>query len=384
MTKKICLASIVKNESKIILRMLESVLPVVDFVCISDTGSTDDTISKAKKYLKDKKTKFRFFNDKWSDFGTNRSLSIANAKKAFPEADYLLFIDADMVLKVSDTFDKNKLTLGYYTVLQKNESISYYNIRLIDTSHDWSCVGRTHEYYDIKNKNKFEVSNDKLDDIYIDDREDGGSKADKYSRDHGLLTKDYEEDPTNVRTFFYLGQTCGALKKYEEAIKWYEKRSESGGFEEEAWYSLIRIGDIYRDIKEPDKAIMYYLKAHRRRQWRAEPAYKVANLFSDLKDYRSCYYYALMASEIVWPKDDVLFIDGKAHGYGPLVLLNISSFYIKKHKEGVDATFKLLGRNDVPEYINKLVLSNLNYYCNSYGFSFNDLAPKEIEKSDKK
>ena len=42
-TVKIALNMIVKNESKIIIRLLESVLPIVDSYCICDTGSTDDT-----------------------------------------------------------------------------------------------------------------------------------------------------------------------------------------------------------------------------------------------------------------------------------------------------------------------------------------------------
>ena len=40
----LCLNMIVKNEGKIILRLLESVVSIVDCYCISDTGSTDNTI----------------------------------------------------------------------------------------------------------------------------------------------------------------------------------------------------------------------------------------------------------------------------------------------------------------------------------------------------
>ena len=46
---KICLCMIVKNESSVITRLLDSLIregkPVVDFVSILDTGSTDDTES---------------------------------------------------------------------------------------------------------------------------------------------------------------------------------------------------------------------------------------------------------------------------------------------------------------------------------------------------
>ena len=51
---KICLNMIVKNESAIIIRLLESVIPLIDSYCICDTGSTDNTITLIKEYCKSK------------------------------------------------------------------------------------------------------------------------------------------------------------------------------------------------------------------------------------------------------------------------------------------------------------------------------------------
>jgi len=39
----VCLNMIVKNESEVITRCLKSVLPLIDYWVISDTGSTDGT-----------------------------------------------------------------------------------------------------------------------------------------------------------------------------------------------------------------------------------------------------------------------------------------------------------------------------------------------------
>ena len=41
---------IVKNESRVILRLLESVRLIVDSYCICDTGSTDNTIEIIKLF----------------------------------------------------------------------------------------------------------------------------------------------------------------------------------------------------------------------------------------------------------------------------------------------------------------------------------------------
>ena len=47
---KICLNMIVKNESKIIERLLTSVLGFIDEIFIVDTGSSDNTIEKIMKW----------------------------------------------------------------------------------------------------------------------------------------------------------------------------------------------------------------------------------------------------------------------------------------------------------------------------------------------
>ena len=53
---------IVKNESKIIVRLLESIVDFIDGYCICDTGSTDDTIEKINTYLMIRMLKVMFSN----------------------------------------------------------------------------------------------------------------------------------------------------------------------------------------------------------------------------------------------------------------------------------------------------------------------------------
>ena len=53
-TPKICLNMIVKNESTIITRLLNSVISLIDHYVICDTGSTDNTTQIIDDYFKDK------------------------------------------------------------------------------------------------------------------------------------------------------------------------------------------------------------------------------------------------------------------------------------------------------------------------------------------
>ena len=50
--QKICLNMIVKNESKVIKRCLDSIMPLIDYWIIVDTGSDDGTQQIIKNYLK--------------------------------------------------------------------------------------------------------------------------------------------------------------------------------------------------------------------------------------------------------------------------------------------------------------------------------------------
>lgn len=50
----LCLNMIVKNESNIITRLFDSVLPIIDTYCICDTGSTDNTPQIITDYFNDK------------------------------------------------------------------------------------------------------------------------------------------------------------------------------------------------------------------------------------------------------------------------------------------------------------------------------------------
>ena len=98
---KICLNMIVKNESKIILRLLETVTPLIDSYCICDTGSTDDTIEIIRNYCKSHKIPGKIMEEPFRDFGYNRTYALQQCE-LIPNIDYILLMDADMVLKMNE------------------------------------------------------------------------------------------------------------------------------------------------------------------------------------------------------------------------------------------------------------------------------------------
>ena len=47
---RVILLLMIKNESRIIRRSILSALPIADAVCVSDTGSTDDTVQVLEEF----------------------------------------------------------------------------------------------------------------------------------------------------------------------------------------------------------------------------------------------------------------------------------------------------------------------------------------------
>ncbi len=64
---------IVKNESAIIIRLLESVIRYIDSYCICDTGSSDNTMELIQQFTSKHNITGVLYKESFRDFGYNRS-----------------------------------------------------------------------------------------------------------------------------------------------------------------------------------------------------------------------------------------------------------------------------------------------------------------------
>src|SRR5580704_6811803 len=99
----ICLNMIVKDEAHIIHEVLESTLKYISYWVISDTGSTDGTQDIIKKFYAKHKIPGELHEDKWEDFGHNRSLAL---EYAHGKADYIWVFDADDLVEGEINFPR--------------------------------------------------------------------------------------------------------------------------------------------------------------------------------------------------------------------------------------------------------------------------------------
>lgn len=390
--KKICLTMIVKNESRIIERCLLSVKDIVDCISICDTGSSDNTVAIIEQFLVTHGIPGKVHQHDWKNFGHNRTLSVQAAQGVLKELGfvlsdtYLLLLDADMLLEVSPQFDRKTLCDDSYLVLQQSDSLSYYNTRLINASLSWECRGVTHEYWACVEPNR---SSTQLHALVINDREDGGCKADKFERDVRLLTQGLEEEPDNARYMFYLAQSYLCLGRYEEAIAWYCNRIARGGWDEEVWYSRYMIGECYERLGQWDQALSWYLEAYQHHPTRAETLYRIANYYRCQEQYHLAHLFAKQGIAIPYPKKELLFISHAVYTHELDEELAISAYYTPFREEGLAASNRLILKKEVPEEVKQRAYSHLRFYLKPLRNSMmveckpkDDISPADIHNKE--
>ncbi|NBR60224.1 MAG: tetratricopeptide repeat protein [Actinobacteria bacterium] len=312
---RIVFLTMVKNESKIIQRCLESAANFVDAFVICDTGSTDNTIELAQSFIEKTGKTGVIAKHEWRNFGHNRTLSFrmcqdfVRTKLGWNLSDtYCLLLDGDMVFRSTPQFSKECLSGAGYSIIQKAGSLHYYNARLLRLSDSWTCVGATHEYWSGPG-----TTNLSVDTIWIDDLNDGGAKSDKFVRDARLLEAERDEQPNNGRTWFYLAQTYKDLGRFDEAIKAYEKRIEIGGWREEVWYSHYMIAKIYALKCDIAMAEMWGNRGIAFHGIRSEIHYLLTRIFRERGEHFKAWHYYQRGHKIPFP-DDVLFVETNVYG----------------------------------------------------------------------
>lgn len=296
------LAMIVRNEAEIIERCLGSVRDKIDTWVICDTGSSDKTPSLVKSVLAG--IPGDLHRTEWVDFGHNRTELMGLAQGV---ADYLLLIDADMTVKELGALPD--LTADAYN-LRDTGALDYGVIRLVRGDRRWWYEGATHEY--IATDGDF--TQESLKAWGIEHHTDGSSRGDKLVRDAGILKRALVEDPSNPRSVFYLAQTYRDLGRPDAAIKYYRRRVEMSGWDEEVFYANFQEG-VLRIDQDLDSGVAVLLEAWERRPSRAEPLYELARAHRQRDRLAVAYLFATRGLEIPYPTD-LLFVHRWIYEWG--------------------------------------------------------------------
>jgi tetratricopeptide (TPR) repeat protein len=371
-TPTLCLNMIVKNESKIITRLFDSVLPIIDCYCICDTGSTDNTIQIILDYFTSKGIQGKVVIEPFKNFCHNRNFAL---KACYGMSDYVLLMDADMVLEVNNFEKKMLLTGDSFSLIQGSNSLQYQNLRIVKNDGQYDYCGVTHEYINTPSKSKTVLLDKSI--LFIKDYGDGGAKHDKYERDIRLLLDGIKEEPNNQRYYFYLANSYHDSGRFGEAINVYKKRIELGGWKEEVWYSYYRIGLCFKNMGKMDDAVKYWMEGFNYYPERLEGLYEIishyrkigkqnlANLF-----YQEAHKYIKSHSK---NRVNYLFLHNDVYTYKLYYEYTIFSAYIG-NKNINDEVINVLNNNTSQSENNNL-FENMKFYKSI-------LQPKTVLKLD--
>ena len=242
---KIGLSMIVKNESHIIHEVLNKTLQFIDTFCILDTGSTDKTVEIIRDFYKKHGIEGIVHEGDWKGFGKSRSeaLELCNGKM-----DYILMIDADDLLDGPPN-GKDFLKKALYgtspnacNIHIKRGSLEYERTQIFKADDGWRYVGVLHEYPTNDKKDNMMIRLPR--EIYMTGRTMGARsllEGNKYKRDAETILEALKEEPGNDRYKFYLAQSFRDAGMYPEAIEWYQKRFEAGGWVEEQYICALNL-----------------------------------------------------------------------------------------------------------------------------------------------
>ena len=356
--KTLCLCMIVKNEVKILKECFDSVVNFIDYWVICDTGSTDGTQEFIKNYFKGKGIQGDLYEDKWVNFGHNRTLAF---KKAKGKSDYCLVMDADD--RLSGTIEIPEGEYCNFKVKIRFGCLEFYRNHIFNNSLNWCYKGVVHEYPYLLDKNNYKKS--VLQNCCITAGTFGARSTgqnSKFLQDIKLLKQGIKDEPKNTRYYFYLAQSYRDIGDNLNAIKYYRKRAEMGGFQEEVYYSLYSIGLCKeRDGRDFEKEILYdYLKAFNFRKTRLEALYRIVLYFRIKGKYKESFAYGMLGYPHTYPKD-ILFIDKPIHDYSFMFELAISAYYVGFYKLSYDLNQKIIDQKLYPKSLEKLLFSNIKF-----------------------
>lgn len=368
---KICLNMIVKNESKVIERLLNSVLPLVDYYCICDTGSTDNTEEIIREFFAKHMIPGVIVKEPFQDFGYNRTFALQQCDQ-MTKADYILLMDADMILEFpSGNFPKKiheiKKKLWEHPahyLFQGSPKFHYKNVRFVKNKYGMTYWGVTHEYVKVPEGTVYGMFD--RNDIFINDVGDGGSKADKFERDIRLLTAGLEKEPNNDRYTFYLANSLRDAGRTDEAIETFKKRIKIGGWIEEIWFSSYSIGKCYRKLDNMPAAIYHWMDGYNAYPRRIENLYQIINYYREQGKNELAYQYFRIADRQrnENPNQDFLFMEKDIYDYKLDYELTILGYYC--NHDGYDLPkycVKVMCYPHLEEWTSRNILSNYKFYA---------------------
>lgn len=265
--RTVSLQMIVKDETDVLRRCLESIAPHVDEIVVGLTSDNKETEVILREFGA------TIYPIKWEDdFAKARNQVLEKCTK-----DWTVWCDADDIWRRADSLrsiiaraadDIDVIRVPYaYEIEPKSYKASPNNYKLYATTLQWrerivrnngaaQWKGRVHETMCvIRNVGVSDTS-----EVWIDHFPPA---KDNLERNLRILLDEYEKtkDSRDPRIVLYLGLTYYGIKDYENAERYFREYIPTSGWDEQKYTAHVYLGDIYRKTGQIVLAISQDLQA---------------------------------------------------------------------------------------------------------------------------
>lgn len=356
-TASLVLTMIVRNEEHVLQRCLDAAGPFVDAACIVDTGSTDNTIGVARRFITDNNLRGRVFERPWVDFATNRTQALDLSR---PWGTHSLMIDADDELVLECGVDahqvRRQVTHDVHHIPIRHGTIRYSRPLVSCTAMPFRYRGVLHEYLEI---GPHITTGPSLHGISVRYGADGqrSQHADKYLRDAEVLEAALErgdEPDLRPRYTFYAAQSWRDAGRPWLALHRYDERTRLGGWVEEIHQSWLEIGHLLQRLRRPvGEVLRAYEHARRAAPWRAEAGYYAASAARRTGQPDRAVSFASSVVDLTEPASS-LFAEPHIYRWGARLELALALSEVGRSKDAGRIAAELLtgptapGRSEIP------------------------------------
>jgi hypothetical protein len=229
MSRVICLSMIVRDESSVIVRCLESVKDWITHWAIIDTGSTDNTIELIKETLVG--IPGCLDQQKWTDdfsLHRNQSLTLARAVVNDRPNALLLFLDADEVVREERFTEEisSEPADGWYWWVEQGD-FRYRKLALVSLDSVIEWHGRRHEWLELMPSTQVKYL--KQTTVHFGSESARRQNNPDWPRDDIALLDDCFEDLLMPwRNLYFIARTFEVTGQYESAVRAYRLAAERG------------------------------------------------------------------------------------------------------------------------------------------------------------
>ncbi len=378
--KTLCLNMIVRDESHIILEMLENVTSHVeiDYWVICDTGSSDNTREIIQTFFDKKKIPGEIVVCEWKNFGYNRTFAL---EAAYNKTDFLFIFDADDIIcgdfklpfKNANTQDNPVYDDKY--MVKIGTGLVYTRPLIVNNRKKWVFLGILHEF--LTERESISGCSTIEGDYYVDSRRLGNrsNNSQKYINDANLLKSAYFTELNEPgkglsdRYAFYAARSFNDSGQdyVKDAIEWYKiVINNPTHWYQERYYSAYSVGVLYENQGDFENALLYFLKTVEFDTERIEGIVAAMQLCHNRGHHIlvNAMYHKFKDTKFIINLDKLFNI---THLYNDKIeyINSISAYYARDNVEGYKCCKHVLLNNKLSDGEIFRTLRNLCFYINN-------------------